>query len=229
MNMGEVLSEVQAEIKKCKHEIERLQAINEIQNLMSTFQYLHTAHKHKDVMALYAKKQKDVRINFANQGYWEGFDAPQRAWAFLDRMTDNPPPGMMAIHPITTPVIVVAGDGKTAKGVWIGTGISASSMGRRDEGRGPNAAWAWQKYGVDFIKEDGKWKFWHFHIYRIFRLDWDAARWEDQFKKDEPTMIVEIQPDGPSVDDFPYLPTTTQVLAPIPPTPYETWEQTFSY
>ena len=68
--------------------------------------------------------------------------------------------GAMGIHPTTTPIIEVAGDGKTAKGVWIGTGFVASKD--RKTGK-PHAIWEWDRYGVNSIKEDGKWKMWHFN------------------------------------------------------------------
>jgi len=223
---------MQRELKKQGHEIERLQAVNEIQNLMGTYEYLHTANRHKEVMGLYAKKPKDVRVYWGEQGYWEGPDAPQKAWSILDKMAEGEGIiGNMPIHPITTPVIVVAGDGKTAKGVWIGTGFVA--MSHKDEKTGkrvPAASWEWDKYGVDFIKEDGKWKFWHFHIYRIFRSGWNEP-WEKQFEKGEPkfTFPEGGAPNGPAVDDNPYRPDTIQELKPVPPVPYEKWEDTFMY
>jgi hypothetical protein len=65
------------------------------------------------------------------------------------------------MHTQETPVIEVAGDGKTAKGLWYSIGQSVrgtvDSSGKTSVGTG----WMWEKYGVDFIKEDGKWKIWH--------------------------------------------------------------------
>ena len=216
---------IEETITSLKHEIERLQAVNEIQNLMSTYEYLHTANRHRDVMELYAKKAPDVRVYFGEIGYWEGTDAPNRAWEILDRMGNTP--GMMAIHPTTTPAIVVAEDGKTAKGVWIGTGFVV----RKDEETGKaKAMWEWDKYGVDFIKEDGKWKFWHFHIYRIFRSGWDKglSDWDPEAKAGL-EIPDELKPDRPAIDDYPYSTETSQQYAPAPPVPYKTWEDTTSY
>jgi len=61
------------------------------------------------------------------------------------------------MHTQETPVIEVAGDGKTAKGLWysIGQGVRPSGT------TGHSTEWMWEKYAVDFIKEDGKWKIWH--------------------------------------------------------------------
>jgi len=223
-NIEQTIESIQKELKAQRHEIERLKAVNEIQNLMSTYEYLHTANLHQEVAKKFAKKTPGVRVYFGELGYWEGVDAPNRAWSILERMGDTT--GMMAIHPTTTPVIVVSGDCKTAKGCWIGTGFVANVRGGK-----PSSGWEWDKYGVDFVNEDGVWKFWHFHIYRLIHgLDWDG-KWADHFAKPETPFNVpdDIPVNGPAVDDNPYLPDTKQLLVPVPPTPYETWEDTFMY
>lgn len=224
-SLKKTIASMKKEIKTCKHEIERLHAVNEIQNLMSTYEYLHTANLHKDVAKLFARRH-DTRVYFGELGYWEGPNAPNRAWSILERMGDTT--GMMAIHPITTPTIVVAGDGKTAKGVWIGTGFVASVR----EGK-PSCNWEWDKYGIDFIKENGSWKIWHHHIYRLVHgLNWDD-KWADQFARPERVFPIpdDIPVDGfcPEGDDNPYRPYTKQMLVPAPPKPYETWDDTFMY
>ena len=64
--------------------------------------------------------------------------------------------GNMNLHTLTTPVIEVADDGKTAKGLWISPGVECPRVPLF--GGEHQAAWCWIKYGVDFAKEDGKWK-----------------------------------------------------------------------
>ena len=64
----------------------------------------------------------------------------------------------MFLHPTTTPYIEVAGDGKTAKGVWISPGIITGKVGATGTLK---AIWAWGSMGVDFVKEDGQWRFCH--------------------------------------------------------------------
>ncbi len=213
-------------IKAQQLEIERLQAVTEIQNLMSEYEYLHTANRHQDVMKLYAK-DPDTTVYMGELGYWKGADAPQRAWSLLERLGGGKPPaGMMAIHPVVSPIIVVAGDGKTAKGVWLSNGFVAGVDQETGEQR---AMWEWGTYGVDFIKEDGKWKFWHFHIYRLFQTGWDKGL--KDWDPDREVMKVpdDIKPDGPGVDDYPYRKDQVFVLKPDLPKPYQTWADTFSY
>jgi hypothetical protein len=211
--------------KSLLHEIERLQAVNEIQNLFSTYEYLHTANMHQEVCKLFSKRP-DTRVYFGEVGYWEGADAPQRAWSILERMGDTT--GMMALHPTTTPIIVVAGDGQTAKGTWIGTGFVASVRGGE-----PTCGWEFDKYGIDFIKEDDEWKIWRHHIFRLLHgLGWDD-KWADQFKREEHVFQVpdDIPVNGPCPEgeDNPYRPDTQQRLVPVPPKPFKTWADTTPY
>jgi hypothetical protein len=213
-------------IRSDRREIERLQAVNEIQNLMSKYEYLHMTHRDREVIEMYAKNAPDVRVCIKEDGYWEGTNAPYRAWG-VNLGGEQGHVGGMGIHPTTTPVIEVAGDGKTAKGVWIGTGFVAGKD--RETGK-PRAMWEWDRYGVDFIKEDGKWKFWHFHVYTIFTSGWDD-KWAEQFTRERVAMSKpdEFKPDGPSYDSYPFRPDTEVQLIPVPPEPYETFDQTFSY
>ena len=64
---------------------------------------------------------------------------------------------------LETPIIEIAGDGQTAKGWWYTIGWSALVK----DGKG-YAKWGFERYGVDFVKEDGEWKIWHFHVYNDF-------------------------------------------------------------
>lgn len=223
--------EMSKKLEQLEHELERLQAINEIQNLMGRYEYLHTVNNHKAIVELYSEKAPDVFVNIGVRGHWvgKGKEAARRAWGTFIDMDPNTP-GNMPIHPITTPVIEVAKDGKTARGVWIGTGFVASKDAQTGE---PKCSWEWDKYGVDFIKEDGKWKFWHFHVYRVFSIGWDD-KWAEIFKTaKEPVIMPKYtdynKPDGPSIDSYPYSLFTVQKLAPAPPEPYEKWDETNSY
>ncbi len=216
---------LEEKVKRAEKMAQRALDIQEIQNVMGRYAYFHMASEEEKKYELFAKKAPDVRVYFGEQGYWEGPDAPQRAWGGVfgtgtkeerhERLV-----GMMPLHAPVTPVIEVAGDGKTAKGVWIGLGFVAGVDEKTGE---PRCGWEIDKYGIDFIKEDGQWKIWHHHIYRLVHgVGWDE-KWAEQFKKPEP-VFPELKPDGPAVDDNPYRPDTVQRLAPAPPEPYETFD-----
>lgn len=209
--------------------LQRVRDFQEIQNIMGRYAYITMAGAQEERVALFAKKAPGVRVYFGEQGYFEGPDAPQKAWggmsASMAEGGKDSRIGRMAIHAPICPVIEVAGDGKTAKGVWLGLGLLA--MKNKETGE-PTGAWEWDKYGVDFIKEDGEWKIWHFHIYRLLH-GWNVdEKWIDQFKKPEP-FLAGLKPDGPAIDDNPYRPDTIQRIVPKPPEPYETWTDVNMY
>ncbi len=60
------------------------------------------------------------------------------------------------MEPLYSPLIEVAGDGQTAKGLW-------SCLGAHNEvgGAGPVANWTWGYFAADFVKEGDGWKIWH--------------------------------------------------------------------
>lgn len=208
---------------KLKSELERTQAINEITNLVDRLQWLHTAGRDREISNLFAKNVPDVRVYWCSVGYWEGPDEIVKP----GKTFPGSNPGHMPIHLMANPIIEVAKDGKTAKGVWIASGMVAMKDRQTDK---PAAMWEWNRYGIDFIKEDGQWKLWHHHVFDLFGLGWDE-KWEDQFNKPphEMTMPDEIKPTHPPTPlDVGYSPDAELPYLPYPE-PYETWADVTPY
>lgn len=154
-------------------ELERQRAATEVQNLMGRYTFYQLADKQVETGDLYALKTPGVSVELPSGGAYVGGDHVK---AFYARSAaSKKPEGMFHLHPIQTPVVEVAGDGKTAKGVFLSLGAGANSGD--DQG-----AWTWVKYGVDFIKEDGVWKIWHLHGYPIFSTSFYKS-WTDSAKE----------------------------------------------
>jgi SnoaL-like domain len=68
--------------------------------------------------------------------------------------------GAMMQHTLAIPVIEIAGDGQTAKGVWMSPGHEAHTIDGKQ-----TSIWCWGTYGEDFIKENGQWKIRNHHVY----------------------------------------------------------------
>jgi hypothetical protein len=209
--------------KSLEERIKRLEDIHEIQNLMSKYEYLHTAGMQEETTELFAKKTPGVRADIPGFGIYEGFKGIKRLYVGAHNYVEGDRVGEMFMHTLTTSVIEVAGDGKTAKGVWISPGHETMKVGGKLQ-----AHWAWCKYGVDFVKEDGKWKFWHLRVYGIFHTPYDRS-W---VKTTELAINVpipdELKPDRPSIF-WTYSPTVKIENEPAPPEPYETWDESTSY
>lgn len=143
--------------------------------------------------------------------------------------------GAISYRLLTTPIIQVAGDLKTAKAWWYTPGFQSNVM----NGTG-SAIWTYEKYGIDFVNEDGEWKIWHFHVYN----DWEIPMGEDLVK-----YTIEKEKGGQqgapgrqvSEDVAPYYTEkkfgesyslsreANPLASPRPPEPYCTFEDTFSY
>jgi len=214
--------------KSLEERIQRIEDIHEIQNLMSRYEYLHTAGLQDETAELFAKKTPGVRGEIANWGVYEGVQGIRRLYPGLHKYLEGDPTGNMFMHALTTPVIEVAGDGKTAKGVWISPGHETKEV----EGK-LRAIWCWIKYGNDFVKEDGKWKIWHLHVYGIFVTPYEKNWIEGS--GEIPVDISSRVPDELKADRsathpfWLYSPTKTTENVPAPPEPYETFDEKAAY
>ncbi len=219
--------------KKLEREVKLARDIQEIQKLVGLMQHFHTGGLDLKVADYFAKKASDVRVYFPGGGYWEGPDAPKKMGSLFNT-GGKPPVGMMAMHLMGNCVIEVAGDGQTAKGVWHACGIVASTD---EKTKKPSAMWEWNRYGDDFIKEDGRWCFWHHHIYPLFQIDWDE-KWSERFAKKETQPAAEgeggdgmpgLKMDGPPGPlDVGYDPDGNLPYIPEPQ-PYETFDSNNIY
>jgi hypothetical protein len=209
-------------VKNMQREIERLQAVNEIQNLFSKLDCWHSTGMEEEAMTLFAMTMPDVSVEVANMGVYVG-EASIRKMGGLDDspLGDIRKPGSLGIHCRTSPIIEVAKDCKTAKGWWMSPGLETGNMGGKWEG-----TWCWCKYGVDFIKENGKWKIWHIHTYPIFKVDYYKS-WIDTTPLTSLPLsgvFEALKPDKPTTYLYEYTKNRVYENIPAPPEPYETWD-----
>ncbi|MGN1155398.1 MAG: nuclear transport factor 2 family protein [Agathobacter sp.] len=134
--------------------------------------------------------------------------------------------GNMYAHPATTPLIVIADDGQTAKGMWYC--ISQETIKMADGTA--DARWMPEKLAIDFVKEDGQWKIWHLVVATDLNceagekyaaqpvyVDWD----KDPVKCEFGTPTLEILTHDATFnwwDHYPFMPE-----------PYETFCDRVSY
>ncbi len=104
-----------------------------------------------------------------NWGYYVGMPEIQKYYvtqyaeqcaaekAAIGKPEEGPDYGRFLYHPLSTPNVELAGDGKTAQGTWysIGADCYPNADGTAD------CNWNCQKICADLIKEPGGWKIWH--------------------------------------------------------------------
>lgn len=228
---------------------QRALAMLQVQNTMSKHAYYHAAGKHVEEMYdIWVSQDGSYAetVKWSNpMGVWEGWDqvyafycqtkldASQSALDVISKLypeIENIPENRgigteWAIHTQTTAIIEVAGDGKTAKGVWYSPGIANSAVVKNDGTIGTRGMWFWEKYAADFVKEDGEWKLWHIQMY----YDNTPESWGEE---GETLGMPNNSPEPTRENPDPYqawTPTTLQRIHPLFPEPYYTFSETFSY
>ena len=173
-------------LEELTRKLERLEAAQACRNLMGLYSYYHCAFRNKEYIELWAKRDDDLLV--MPWGEYKGFEGIKAC--YLEDHGDRSDPevyarhrGSVMIHEMDTEVLEVAADGRTAKGAWLTPG-SETYVDRAGDGK-CHAEWCWGKYAVDFIQEDGQWKFWHMRLYPLFRAEYGKS-WVDTKPPEDP-------------------------------------------
>jgi hypothetical protein len=236
----------------------------EVQNLMSKHEYYHAADMNReevDALWVDAKGANANTATFASpmwvmngiaviRGAY-GDENHRRKEEALKKLSEadpsvkNIPENLGAghewvMHTSTTPVIEVAEDGQTAKGIWYSPGMGLMTQIKDGKKINVSGTFFWEKYGGDFIKENGKWKIWHLQMaYDFTPSISEGGNWTD-FSKKAAMQAGETQ-DGPFSKGLPpgfskpkfsypdYSPQRPAMIYPKIPKAYRTFSETFSY
>lgn len=221
-----------------------------IKNLMGKYANCVLLNREGEIFERFWSRADDVYLGF-NDGYYEGpsavagyYAACRARNALVARLMQAKFPehlggksdeeiygaGPFKIRPMACPIIELAGDGASAKGLWHCQGAYNDV-----EACGPLAHWTWGYFAVDFVREDGAWRILHL----LYAGDVDCICGQSWGKPAEPL------PDDPAfapLRDFAYPPYTARLTlremysparpltqAPRIPEPYRTLSETFSY
>lgn len=137
--------------------------------------------------------------------------------------------GQLRALPITTPVIEIAEDGQTAKGIWH---IQGSDNGLTVYG--PLSYWTLGFLAIDFRLEQGDWKLWHvLHAEDVVAPMGESwLQPKPRVEKAEFSQIAQLKKPAYSVkrqNYIPYAPDRPFTAPPRLPEPYATFADTFSY
>lgn len=138
--------------------------------------------------------------------------------------------GTMDYKPIDTPVVEIAGDGRTAKGIWAIRGSHTKLTPS-----GPVAYWEWGWFLADFVLDEGQFKLWHLQYLieaeKPCGHSWTGPEYtyplREEFREvagySDPVPTVAMVLREKYRDDRPFTPL------PKVPEPYDTFSQTFTY
>jgi hypothetical protein len=217
----DVLKELTDRVAKLEHEVELAEAARECRNIGNMYQTFHGKQTTSETH-LYALKTPDSRVEML----WGIYDGPNSIikWKTLEGYGAAPKKIVnlpSSPHAQCTPIIEVAKDGRTAKGLWL---MFAYYPGQ----------WAASQLAVDFIKEDNAWKIWHYTtvglIFSPFEKGWHREnsgvieRMQEMNKARPP----ELQTDRPP--SYPWMWGADEYFQNIPPVPesYEVWDESLA-
>ncbi len=131
----------------------------------------------------------------------------------------------LSLQTLSSPCIEIAEDFETAKGLW-----TVSAQVTALDNRGPAGFWAYGKLAADLVREDGQWKIWHLAVYTDFATPagetFDPERGAAVYP---PGLGIEETPTHPEQRYTAYANTRPFQISPVPPVPYKTFAETFSY
>ena len=157
-----------------------------------------------------------------NTGYYVGMEAIRGYYVDHHAREMGDGTGYLSNHPVTTGLVRLAEDGKTAKGMWYVYGSTTEVYST-----GPKAAWNFGRCAVDFVKEDGVWKIWHMTMFTDIQCPVGGNWGKDKMYPHEGVEIPE-----PTVKEHYYTGYGEDFLSlvePPLPEPYDTWSDEISY
>ena len=212
-----------------------------IANIMGSFTFLNCYKLHQRQFKDWSQNEPTLTLNNgkyvgyeAVKGFMVDYNQEQTKWANqvmrelypeeLGGKSDEEiwAVGSNTVLNFTTPIIEVAFDGQTAKGMWYVYGATTEVYSK-----GPKAAWNFGRCAVDFIKEDGQWKIWHMIMFTDIQCPVGGNWGRDKMYAHEGVAIPE-----PTVKEHYYTSygeDFISLVAPALPEPYDTFANTFSY
>lgn len=235
-NIAEARATTDGHTLSLADKVQRLADRDAVENTMNRYeQYLGLGYL-EEAAAQFALKTADVKADIGF-GVYEGPASIRRLYLGLHKMMigDRREPstlknGAMYMLTNTTGTIEVAGDGRTAKGLWFCPGFSTRVDTEKKEA---DATWAWAKRATDFIRQDDGWKIWHYAVYGVFytpfRKPWTETN--NTANLNFSWIPAGLRPDRPShtMVDTMYSLNRPVPAVPRPPEPYWTFSETFSY
>jgi hypothetical protein len=248
----------EARFAELEHQINRVRARGEVENVFNRYQYLHSFFLDEQIIdeLWVSKGTPGISAQYTNSGIYNTWDS------VMQYHRDRPSPeGKLLVHFTASPLIEVADDGETAKGMWVVAGVESgltepevaekAPPGMFEpglvEGKKVWAHWIQVRYYLDFLKQDGRWRIWHFRAAEVsrapFSQNWIAFAAQMQanenmaeFHNDlayfgddgEPVFMPKVDAPPKNIA-HPYRTDRAMELSPPLPQPYKTFSETFEY
>jgi len=218
-----LVSQLARRVETLEKNLAVLSDAREIANLQARYIYYLQSHQYEHIVELFAE-YAEVSIEMDNLGRFVGRDKVTDVFLKVLKPLYTMK-GAMGLHMLTTPIVEVQPDGRHAWGMWHTLGcntqpdfVAHDTQVSADPGL--LAMWQQGKYFIDFVKENGGWKWQNFRWYVNFRTPFDKG-WVKQPITGNLSIVAKLipgcpTPDGPS-DYHPFSPDELTPYLPVPP------------
>lgn len=134
-----------------------------VENTMGMFCFMRSCGRYEDILSLWASGE-----DLLFEGPWGIYKGRAAVGACFSRDTAQYDEKGVSCRHLNSQVIEIADDGNTARGIWISPGHEYAD--------GPY--WAWNRFAVDFIREEDEWKIWKMRLYPTWRCPYDT-QWSE--------------------------------------------------
>ena len=204
---------------------DKIEAEQECRNLMGKTSLLLGENSTMKFVDLWAKRG-DCTLAMP-WGCYDGYEGVKRCYTVDHKDIGNESAfetlkGFWYFDQISTGYIEVADDLQTARATFQSwKSVTNPSYNEKYE-YSRNSYYVWGKFAVDFIFEDGVWKFWHMRFYLLFKAIYGAGRINDlPYRGFE---LREITCDRPTLPAYSWSPEAIYPAdEPALPEPYTTF------
>lgn len=184
-NSEDKLKEIEKKLTELEELINILDSRTAIVNLMGRYVFYYSAGQGERIVDELWAKSDEAGIEYGASGVYKSL------WKVKTFYVKEQIPGKLTTLALSSPVLDISADGKSARGLWtafctetdsgdLSSNPPKESDGRRAllssktrDGRYYRAEILLQKYDVQFVQEDGKWKIINLHIGEYFRCPYD--------------------------------------------------------
>ena len=206
--------------------VRRLELYTEAQRLIGLYSSYMSLKEFDRIPALFALGSENLRAEML-WGVYDGDAGIQRLYnGLFPALAAAEGPASEELQGMEVPIIQVAKDCLTVKGVWVCPGY-LTVTGADGKNR---AYWSWQKCACDFLVVGGELKIWHLHIYGLFESLYGTTDVQSSGSvKYAGTIPDAFAPDRPPTTRFDLSTESIYPYAPAVPRAYTVFDQDFAY
>jgi hypothetical protein len=169
------LEELEKIVREQARRIERMEVVNEVQNLLSRYVNYHSASKQIETANLFCRHTPGIRLIF-NGHIYDGWEGVERHFIYRMSEAEEDLRGRIYWHDVVSPLIEVASDAMSAKCI---VSTHGAETGWNLDGS-LKSLWSWGKYRFDFLKEDGQWRIYRLEFHQCINTPYEGKGWTEE-------------------------------------------------